>query len=183
MDVGRARVLAAAGLMVGTLLAISAGPAAGAECSLSAPSYVNVGTPVTIEGEGFPASSDIDISVSIEGGASDAFSIQSNAGGTLAIALTPEAIDIGVTTIAATAGSVCTAQVTYTVLASGQTPPPATPTPDDSALGSAPGAPQTDANEPGGIAEGQGTPPWMLALWLVGAGIAGLLLTRSTRRS
>ncbi len=184
MDARRARILAGSALLITLLAATWAGPAAAADCTLSAPTYVNVGTPLTIEGSGFPASTSVDVSFSIAGGASDAFTAQSNASGSLQIALTPEDLDIGVTTVQATAGLACTAQVTYTVLAAGQTPPPPARTEPEASSGTgvAPTAPRTDADAVIGGDNWSSAAPWALALALVAFGSTGLFLTRSTRR-
>jgi hypothetical protein len=159
-----------------------AGPAVAADCTLSAPAYVNVGTPLTIVGSGFPASTGVDIAFSIAGGASDAFTVQSDASGTLQIALTPEDIDIGVTTVQATAGTACTAQVTYTVLAAGVTPPPSAEPEDSSGTGAVSTAPRTDAEPAVGGDRWSSSASWVLALALVALGSIGLFLTRTTRR-
>ena len=178
MDARRARILAGSAFLMSLLAATSAGPAAAADCTLSAPAYVNVGTPLTIEGSGFPASTSVDIAFSLDGSASDAFSVQSSAAGALQIALTPEDADIGVTTVQATAGSTCTATATYTVLAAGQTPVAS----QKPAASSGPGVPRTDAED--GVAPNgwSGSAPTALALALVVVGAAGLFLTRSARR-
>ncbi len=186
MDARRARILAGSALLITLLAATWAGPAAAADCTLSAPAYVNVGTPLTIDGSGFPASTSVDISFSIAGGASDAFTVQSNASGALQIALTPEDLDIGVTTVKATAGSACFAQVTYTVLAAGQTPPPPPPASAEpepsSGTGAEPVAPRTDAETALGAGDRSSAAPWVLALALLAFGSTGLFLTRSTGR-
>ena len=182
MDAKRARILAGSALLMSLLAATSAGPAAAAECALSAPDYVNVGTPLTIEGSGFPASTSVDIDFSIEGGASDAFTVQSNADGTFQIALTPEGVELGVTSLRATAGSACTARATYTVLAAGETPPVATAPDDSSGTGAEPGAPSTDAETAVGLDSSSTLAPWLLAFTFVAVGSAGLFATRSTRR-
>ena len=177
----RTRLLAATTLLLAVIAATGAPTVAAADCTLSAPMYVNVGTELAIEGSGFPASSSIDIDLAIEGGAADAFSVQSDANGALQIALVPEDIDIGVTTVQATAGSTCTASVTYTVLAAGATPPPAAAESPESGTGSEPTAPRTDTDALGGPNGSTGL-PWILALALVGVGSAGLFLTRLPRR-
>lgn len=182
MDARRARVLAGSTFLMSLLAASAAGPAAAADCALSAPAYVNVGSALTIEGSGFPASSGVDIAFSLDGSASDAFTVQSTSAGALEIALTPEVADIGRTTVQATAGSACTATVTYTVLAAGQTPP-ASPEPTASSAPQAqPGAPRTDAIDTAESANGSGNTPLIVGLGLVAAGLTGLLLTRSPRR-
>lgn len=185
MDVRRHRILAGSALLMTLLAATWAGPAAAADCTLRAPAYVNVGTPITIEGSGFPAASNVDIGFSIEGGASDAFTIQSDASGTIQIALTPEATDVGGTTVQATAGSACTAQVTYTVLAAGETPPPpASAEPEGtSGTGAEPTAPRTDTESGIGGDDWSSAAPWVLALALVVVGGTGLFLTKPVRET
>lgn len=178
----RTRVLAGTTLLLAVLAVTGAPTVAAADCTLSAPEYVNVGTELSIEGSGFPASTSIDVDLAIEGGASDAFSVQSDANGSLQIALVPEDIDIGVTTVQATAGRTCTASVTYTVLAAGATPPPAPSETPESGTGGAPPAPLTDAGAGSGADSPATSLPWILALLLAGAGSAGLVLTRSPRR-
>lgn len=180
MNARRARILGSSALLM-SLLAASAGPAAAAECALGAPDYINVGTPLTIEGSGFPASTGVEISLSIEGGASDAFAVESSADGTFRIELTPEDFDVGVTTLQATAGSTCTAQVTYSVLAAGEAPPVATAPDDSSGTGAEPGAPSTDAETAVGLDSSSTLAPWLLAFTFVAVGSAGLFATRSTR--
>jgi len=181
MNARRHPVLAGAAFAAGLLATVLAAPVAAAECTLSAPAYVNVGTALTIEGSGFPASTSVDIDFAIVGGASDAFSVQTDATGALQIALVPDDIDIGETTVEATAGSTCTASVTYTVLAAGATPPPALTEEPETGTGNAPTAPGTDKGS--GIGGGGSTGlPWVLGLALVGAGSTGLYLTRSPRR-
>lgn len=182
MDTGRARILTGSALLMSLLTTAFAPPAAAADCTLTAPAYVNVGTPISIEGAGFPASVDVDISLEIEGGPSDEFLVQSDASGAIQLVLTPEDIDVGVTTLAATAGSACMAEVTYTVLAAGATPPPATPEPTDSGeTGAEPQAPLTDVDIAGGPEPFSST-WWAVALILVALGLAGRLITRPDGR-
>ena len=178
MDARRARNLAAAMGFVGLLAATAPGLAAAADCALSAPAYVNVGTPLTIEGSGFPASTSVDIAFSLDGSPSDSFTVQSTAAGALEIALTPEDADIGVTTVEASAGSTCTAKATYAVLAAGQTPEPS----PEPAATAAPGAPRTDTADVVGPAGWSISPALLLGLALVVAGATGLLLTKSPKR-
>ena len=178
----RARDLVGTMLLLGALTALGVTPVAAADCTLSAPSYVNVGSELTIDGSGFPGSTSVDIDLAIEGGASDAFAVQTDAAGALQIAMVPEDIDIGVTTVQATAGTACTASVTYTVLAAGATPPPA-PTEEPGAVtGGEPTVPSTDTDGWAGSGSGSTGLVWVLALALVGAGSAGLFLTRSPRQ-
>jgi hypothetical protein len=183
MDARWARILAGSAFLMSLLAATWAGPAAAADCALSAPAYVNVGTPLTIEGSGFPASTSVDIAFSIEGGASDALTVQSDASGALQIALTPEDLDVGVTTVQATAGAACTARVAYTVLAAGETPPASAKPEESTATGAKPTtAPRTDT-KPAIDGDGRSsTALWLLTLALVAVGSTGLFLTRSTGR-
>lgn len=184
MDARQARILVASVFVSSLLVVTLSTPASAADCLLSAPAYVNVGTPLTILGTGFPASSSVDIALSVQGGGSDAFSVQSDPNGALQISSTPEDIDIGVTTVEATAGTVCAAQVTYTVLAAGATPPPAaTSEPaDTSGTSAAPNAPRTDATDVETATSSGFAGVRILALALIVVGGASLLLTRSTRR-
>lgn len=182
MDARRARVLAGSTFLISLLAVSAAGQAAAAGCALSAPAYVNVGSPLTIEGSGFPASATVDIAFSLDGSPSDAFTVQSTGTGALEIALTPEVVDIGLTTVVATAGSTCSATATYTVLAAGQTPAASPEPPASSAPQVQPRAPHTDAI---GMVESREMPdsmPVILALGLVVVGLTGLLLARSPRR-
>jgi hypothetical protein len=180
MDARRARIVGGSALVMSLLTTIWSGTTTAAvACTLSAPAYVNVGTPLTIEGSGFPASTTVDIALSIQGGGSDAFSVQSDAAGSLQIALTPEAVDVGVTTIEATAGTTCTAQATYTVLEAGATPPAEEPAGTPAPVAE-PSAPPTDAIA--GDDGGPGLNPWALAITLVLAGYVGLALTRFGRQ-
>jgi hypothetical protein len=127
-------------------------------------------------------STSVDITFALDGSPSDSFTVDSTTAGALAIALTPEEADIGVTTVQASAGSACTATVTYTVLAAGQTPG-ASPEPAASAAPLiAPGAPRTDAEDLVGPTGWSGGAAIMLAFALVIAGATGLLVTRSPRR-
>ncbi len=181
MDARRARILAGSTFLMSLLAATWAGSAAAADCTLSAPAYVNVGTPLSIEGSGFPASTSVDIAFSLDGAATDAFSVQSTSSGALQIALTPEDIDVGVTTVQATTGSACTAQVTYTVLAAGATPPPSAEPEASTGTGGAATAPRTDVDAAVRGDGWTGAAMW-LALALVAVGSSGLFLTSSTRR-
>jgi hypothetical protein len=178
MDARRLRIVVcaavAAGLITGTLVA----PAAAADCALSAPDTVNVGTQLTIEGTGFPASSSVDIAITIEDGAADEFSVQTNAGGAFQINLAPENAETGSTTVVAMAGTACSAQVTYLVLAAGQTAPPTSePAESPGAAGSGPDAPRTDVDD--SRDEGADSGAWALTLLVLVFGAAGLFSTRT----
>jgi hypothetical protein len=185
------------------LLLLLAAPAADAAdgCTLTAPATVKVGTPMNIDGSGFPASSTIDISLTLEGGTPDEFPVQSDTSGAFRLSLTPEPEDVGTTTVVATAGTVCTARTAFTVTGATPTPAPtATPAPSSS---SAPGATTSPGGDVGGAAGGAASPPrsdtsveaagsswqtsptlWALALLVLSLGVAGLILTRqSARRS
>lgn len=183
MDARRVRILLGPGIAAGLLAILLAVPASAADCALTAPAAINVGDPLTIEGSGFPASVAVDIELSIDGAAADAFPVQSDSSGSLQITLTPENADIGTTTVVATAGSTCTAEVTYIVVAAGEQLPQPTPepTPEPATGGTSPTAPRTDeSTHPGGQA-GTGIAA-ALALLLLTVGATGLLLTRASGR-
>ncbi len=183
MDARRARLLAGLTVLANLLAASLAAPTAAADCTLSAPAYVNVGTQITIDGAGFPASAAVDISLKLQGGASDEFTVQSDGTGALQFAFTPEGLDIGVSTVQATSGSACNAEVTYTVLAAGATPPPATPEPaNSSGTGAEPGAPPTDSDARATIVGAPAVVSWGFVFSLVATGCLGLFLTRRARR-
>ena len=116
MDARRARLLAGSAFAASLLSAIWVSPAAAADCTLTAPPSVNVGTRVTIEGTGFPAAASVEIKLTVEGGASDAFPTMTSDSGGLHIDLTPSAADAGNTTVVATAGSTCSARVVFAVV-------------------------------------------------------------------
>jgi hypothetical protein len=177
MDGRQLRFLAGAAIAVGVLSFTWATPVAAATCGLTAPATIVVGTPFAIEGAGFPANSAIDIKLAILGGGSDEFSVQSDTGGSFRIDSTPETADIGKTTAVATAGSTCTARVTYSVVATAPTTPPS---PAATAAGQA--APRTDTlpgTGHGGAATGAA---WTLAILMIAVGCVGLLATRRPDR-
>ncbi len=87
------------------------------------------------------------------------------------------------TTVEAKAGSACTAQVTYTVLAAGATPPPAPEPETPSVTNPTPAPPRTDAAfEIGSTDTASGASLWLLGLALLGVGSTGLYWTRAARR-
>lgn len=167
-------------------------------CTLTAPATVKVGTPLSINGSGFPVSSSVDISLTLAGGTPDEFAVQSDAGGAFVISLTPEPEDVGSTTVVAKAGTVCTAQVTFTVTGAAPTPAP-TPTPAPSSGTEATAAPGGDVGGATG-GNGEATPPrsdttvtaagpsagpsptlWALALIILAIGVGGLVVTGRSR--
>lgn len=183
MDARQARILAAPVFALGLLVSSWVTPAAAADCTLTTPTTVKVGAPLAIDGAGFPASSSVDVKLTIEGGAPDEFTVQSNAAGGLKISLTPEAADAGKTTVVATAGSACSAQVVFTVLGPNDTPRP-TVEPAGGAAGpsATPTAPRTDAAAVPG--EGPLAAPlnaWLLAVLALIIGMIGLIATRPTQ--
>lgn len=182
MDARRIRTLAAPAFAVGLLVTLWVAPAAAADCALGAPSTVEVGTPLAIDGTGFPASSSVDIKLTIEGGTTDQFAVQSDAAGGFQITLTPEAADAGKTTIVATAGSVCSARVVSTVLSPNDTPSSSAELAGGTAgANGTPSAPRTDAAAAPG--EGPGGAPsnaWLLAVLALIIGVTGLIATRPT---
>ena len=172
MDTRRARTLAGSTFLLGLLVSALVSPVAAATCALSAPPTVKIGTPLAIKGSGFPASSTIDVALTIEGGTPDAFTVTSNAAGAFQISLTPEAADLGKTTVVTTAGSTCSAKVTYTVISSAPV----------AAATSRPVAPRTDAASlPGDRGPGERLDAWLLAVVVVVIGTFGLIATRPRR--
>ena len=175
MDTRRARILAGSTFVLGLLVSVLVSPVAAATCALSAPPTVKIGTPLAIKGSGFPASSTIDVALTIEGGTPDAFTVTSDAAGAFQISLTPEAADLGKTTVVTTAGSTCSAKVTYAVISSAPVAPVAAAT-------SRPVAPHTDAvSLPGDRGPGERLDAWSLAVVVVVIGTLGLVATRPRR--
>jgi hypothetical protein len=124
---GRAlRAAAAASLSAGLFLTAAAAPAAAATCALSAPATINVGTPFSILGSGFPANTSVDVSMTLAGGTPDEFTVQSAADGGFQIDMTPEPQDAGKTTVVASVSGGCTATAVFTVVS---LTPSATPKP------------------------------------------------------
>jgi hypothetical protein len=189
MDRWRRRSWPGIGMAIGILMALVVTPAASAAttCSLSAPTYGNVGSVLAIAGSGFPASTGVDVEITLDGSAFDSFAVQSDASGDFDLQLTPEVADIGVWTVDASAGSSCSAQAVIQVLGAGETPAPeATPAPDGAAAGAGSGSPpRTDAIPGASQSPPAGVP---IALWAFGflvfvSGIGGTLLTRPKRHS
>jgi hypothetical protein len=164
---------------------MAASPALGAgSCSLSAPATVRVGDQVVITGTGFPAATAVDVDLALDGGTPDSFSVQSDSTGGLTITLTPEAADVGATTVTARAGTTCSATAAFTVIGStGTAPTPAATASAPGAASSAPGAaPRTDAvpamdSRPGG---GIST-AWLLALTCLALGLGSVAVGRRRR--
>jgi hypothetical protein len=180
VDAKRARILVASILSVGLVTPLVVASATAATCALSAPGTAPIGAPFTIVGSGFPANTNVDVSLAIDGGSPDAFSAQSDAQGALQIVLTPEAADVGTTVVTATAGAGCTAQATYTVGGTGGVVAPA---PTEVAVGNtAAGPPRTDGST---LVGGQsGTPRsavWILGIISLLIGIGGYLASRPAR--
>lgn len=178
MDARRTRSLVVTFLSGALLTAVLAAPTVAATCTLDAPTTVDIGSPLTINGSGFPASATVDVSLTIEGGSPDTFSVQADASGAFTISLTPEAADLGVTTIVATAGANCTAQVLVGV---GVPAPSETTEPTAAAVGAG-AAPRTDMGD--ALAEpdpGSSSMLWLVAGLLFGIGISGLYATRPAR--
>jgi hypothetical protein len=179
MHASRIRSLIGSVLLLGGLLGIAASPTSAATCTLTAPASAAIGSRLTVSAAGFPASAPVEVSITIEGKTPDTFTTQSDASGAFEINLMPEASDRGQTTVAATAGAGCAAEV---VIAVGTAP--LTPTPEASDAGVA-GAgaepPRTDGASPSADATPMtGVGVW-LAFILLAAGIGGLLLTRPVR--
>lgn len=168
----------------GLLALVVTAPAAAADCVLSAPSTVDIGSDLAIEGSGFPANAAVDVSISIEGGPTDDLAVQSNASGAFTINLTPESADEGVTTVVATSGPDCRAEVVIGV----GVPAPAAASGGEAAGESAPDAGGTEAGAPrtDGVsgAPTSGERPlvlWLLAGALIGLGIGGRYASRPSR--
>ena len=184
MDSRRIRILAATIAATTLLMGLTTVPAVGADvCSLTAPYAVRVGDALNVTGSEFPASTTIDVSLAIDGGTPDTFTVTSNAGGDISFGLTPEAADIGHTTVVATAGTVCAATVEITVVGANATlpPEPTTPPADDSSGSGGGTAPRTDSAR-----SGSDDSPWPPTAWVVGVlslliGIGGLVATRPAR--
>lgn len=178
----RDRMMVAAIFAIGFLISAWVAPVAAAECALSAPLTVRVGTPLTINGTDFPVSTAVDIALTIEGKAPDEFSVQSDASGAFLLSLTPEATETGLTTVVATAGASCTAQVVFTVQGANDPAPTATPNGSAATASDDPVAPRTDtAVATGSHATDAPLIPWLLAALILTIGVAGLGATRPTR--
>jgi hypothetical protein len=180
MDATRARIRVAAVLSASLVIPLLASPAAAATCTLSAPATVAIGAQLVIKGSGFPASASVDIAISIDGGSPDEFTVQSDGTGAFEINLTPEAADAGQTTVVATAGSDCTAQV---VIAVGVAPATSAPAPTDTGAGegSEGTPPRTDATAVVEAASGAPASVWLMATLLFFLGLGGLIVTRPAR--
>lgn len=180
MDARRIRVLTAPVFAVIMLALLWVGPAAAAECMLTAPSTADVGTPLAIDGTGFPANSIVDIELTVNGATTSQFSVRSDAAGGFQFSLTPEAADAGKTTVVATAGSACSARVVATVLGPNDTPfLTQGPTGATGGATGTPSAPGTDSVAT--LGEGPtdaSLGAWMLALAALVIGAIGLIATR-----
>ena len=173
-------------LVSGMLTMLLSAPVTAAGCLLSAPATVAIGVPLTITGSGFPATTIVDLSLAREGGSPDEFHVQSDPRGEFAINLTPEAADVGVTTIVATVDGNCTAEVVIGIGVPAPTEaraPTAAATPRTVARApTAAAAPRTDA-APMVVAV---PPAGQQVLWVVAGliyllGIGGLIATRPAR--
>jgi hypothetical protein len=175
MDTRRARILFTSLVSLVGVMAASASPVAAA-CALSAPASVNIGAPLAINGSGYPASTAVDVSITVDGGAPDEFTVQSDANGTFQISLTPEASDAGLTTVVATTGAACTAQAVIGVGVPAPTEAPGPAEPEAVA------PPRTDALAavPASTSAARGL-PWLMAVALFVLGVVGLYATRPAR--
>jgi len=176
MAAGRVRVLVGSVFSAALVMSLFVTPAAAA-CALSAPAAVDIGSPLTITGSGFPASSTVDVSMTIDGGSPDEFTVPSDASGTIAFSLTPEAIDAGMTTVVASSGADCTAEAVIAVGVEATTE-----TPESTDAGGGATAPRTDGipaspDNPGGTS----SRPWLMASLLFLLGLGGLYATRPAR--
>jgi hypothetical protein len=184
VDASRARILLSSALAAVLLCSVLAPPVAAAECSLAAPATGRVGSMFAVMGSGFPGGATIDVSLTVEGGNPDQFSIQSDASGAFEITLTPEAVDEGETTVVARAGSTCTARITFEILGVNEPAPTpiAEPTaePTGEAAGatasSSPDAPRTDVVLASGVGVEHEVDAWLSGgLLLIMLGAFGLL--------
>jgi hypothetical protein len=142
---------------------------------------------MTIAGSGFPASTGVDIEITLDGSAFDSFSVQSDPDGAFDLLLTPEVADIGVWSVDASSGSDCSAEAVIQVLDANQTPAPAaTASPEGAAAGAgAEPPPRTDAALSSGGTDTTGVPPilWAFGLLVFMAGVGGSLVTRPKRNT
>jgi hypothetical protein len=187
MNARRIPIVSAALLALGLAGSVVGVVGAAGSCALSAPPSVRVGEPLKIDGTGFPTNTTVDVTLSVQGGGSDAFSVKSNASGAIQISLTPEAAYVGVTPVKATAGSICSATVTLTVLAAnGGAPAPAASAATGAAAEATPRssrAPRTDTMPANGATPARWPPnAWVLALACIGLGLGSLLVARPTQR-
>ena len=183
MDATRARFLTGSALVVGILTSVGVAPAAAATCTLQAPATVVVGQPFIVQGTGFPASSSIDVVLTVQGGSSDEFAVLSGDAGSFRIESTPETADIGTTTVTATAGTACSAQTVYVVSAKAPAPTPAATRPPRVASGGASSPPRTDAAAARvDLESNTNVGSLALAIVLVMLGLTGLVGTRRAVR-
>lgn len=177
MHAGRLRALVSSILVSSGFILLTVGPGAAATCTLTAPASVAIGSDLTISASGFPASSAVDISITIEGKTPDTFTTQSDAAGTFEINLQLEASDKGLTTVVASAGAGCKAQVEVAVGTTVSTPEPTT----DSGVAAGGGAPPTTDAAPALTGStGPGSAIW-LGLLLLAIGIGGLIVSKPVR--
>jgi hypothetical protein len=110
------------------------------------------------------------------------FTTQSDAAGAFEISMKPETADRGQTTIVASAGAGCQAQVVIAVgtPAGGSTPKPTAAGQAGATTGSDDAPPRTDGVPAQSVAPAPGLTAWF-AFILLSVGIAGLLLTRPAR--
>jgi hypothetical protein len=156
-------------------------PVVAATCALSAPSAVNVGAALNVNGTGFPASAAVDIEMTLDAAAFDSFTVQSDSSGAVLISLTPEAADEGELAITATSGSSCSTQVVVDVLPAGAALP--APEATGETAGESGGAPRTDSKlvRPG---DNVSVVPISLAGWVfIAFGVVGLLATAPRRQT
>ena len=177
MHARRLRAFISSALVASWVVLLTVGPSAAATCTVTAPASVAIGAALLIEGAGFPASTGIDVSITIDGGSPDQFTAQSDASGAFKVDLTPEASEAGSWTVVATAGAGCSAHVVIAVGAS-----VATPEASDEGTAAAASAPPptTDAAPVLTGTTGQGSAIW-LGLVLLGLGIGGLVVSKPAR--
>lgn len=173
MTARRSPIVLAGGLALVWAASLSIAPVAAATCALSAPAAAQVGDSVVVLGSGFPASTNIDIAISLDGASIDAFAVQSDGGGAFQISLTPEAADIGTTSVVATAGTTCSATAVYVVSAAG---PSAQPAASPTTAGR---PPRTDtAAAAAALRPGLSAGSLSLGILIIALGLGGLLGAR-----
>lgn len=175
VDARRVRILIGSVFSAGLLLSVFVTPVAAA-CALSAPASVDIGALLEVDGSGFPADAIVDVSIAIEGGSTDEFTVPSDATGAFTISYTTEAADTGLTTVTATSGAACTAEA---VIGVGVPAPESPQGSTDAGTGTA--APRTDGLGDAATAEAVPSRPWLLAGVLFAIGLGGLYLTRPAR--
>ena len=128
MNARRIRTLVGSAFILSFLGFPVAAPVGAAGCTLTAPATVEVGDTLAVEGTGFPPNAIVAFTVTATGEPPNQSNVQADGSGRLQVYL--EADTVGLVTVAAAAGSSCSAQVTFTTTGAA---PTATPTPTPTA--------------------------------------------------